>query len=379
MFGRQFQLFRLFGFPVAVDLSWFVIATLLTWSLARSLFPAVAPELGQAVYWILGVLGTIGLFASVILHELAHALAARRFGLEIRGITLFIFGGVAQMDREPPHPKAEFVVAVAGPALSFVLAGAFFASSLPLAVAGESASALSFYLGITNAFLAGFNLVPAFPLDGGRMLRALLWQWRGSLRRATRITARIGSAFGWALIGLGILRAMIGGDLVGAIWFVLIGMFLRNAARTSYQGLVVRRTLEGEPVSQFMEADPITVSRALTIAELVERYILGHRHKMFPVVDDGKLLGLITARAVRQLPREEWSRQSVAALLEPTGPENTVRPEADALQALAQMNRTGTSRLLVADGDRLAGIVSLKDLLGYLSLRLQLEEGEQEA
>lgn len=373
MFWKRFRVATLFGFPFYLDLSWFVVAGLVAWSLASGVFPQQLPGREATTYWLMGAVGAIGLFASVVLHELGHALVARRFGLPIRGITLFIFGGVAEMEREPPSPRAEFWVAVAGPVVSVALAVVCGVAAVGATGVTPSRTVIEYLSGI-NALLVGFNIIPAFPLDGGRILRSLLWKWRGSLSWATRVTSAIGSGFGFLLIGFGIFIVLVGwGDLLSGIWLVLIGMFLRNAAQMSYRGLVVRRAIEGEPVRRFMRPEPVTVPRSISVAELVEDYVYRHHFKMFPVVDDGRLVGCVTTRGVRQLPREEWARQSVSSILEPCNETNTVHPDSDALGALGKMHRAGVSRLLVVEDDRLVGILTLKDLLQFLSLKVELE------
>jgi Zn-dependent protease/CBS domain-containing protein len=373
VFGKPITLFSVFGFAIRIDPSWFFIALLVTWQLATGLFPSCYPGLPASQIWAMGIAGALGLFVSVVAHELSHSLVARRFGVEMRGITLFLFGGVAEMTNEPPGPRAELAIAAAGPAMSFLIAGLAWVAGhtrdWPAPVTGVLG-----YLSLINAVLAAFNLVPAFPLDGGRVLRALLWHWQGSLRRATHAAARVGSAFGLLLIAIGVLAAVAG--QWGGVWYLLLGLFLRGAAQTSYQQLLLRRALEGEPVSRFMQPSPVTVPRAISVAELVENYIYRYHFKMYPVVDDaGRLLGCVTTRQVKELPREEWDRQTVGALAAGCRPENTVRPDADAMQALSAMSRGGLSRLLVVDGDRLLGILTLKDLLRFFALKMELEEG----
>jgi Zn-dependent protease len=375
MFGNRFQLFKLFGFQVNADPSWFIVVALVTWSLAAQYFPQAYQDLGAGSYWAMGVVGAALLFLSIVLHELSHALMARRYGLPIRGITLFVFGGVAEMSDEPPTPQAEFMVAVAGPIMSLAIAGVAFAvwrvgaaAAWPVEVTGVAQ-----VVGVMNGMLVAFNILPAFPLDGGRVLRSLLWHWKGNLRWATRVTSRIGSGFGVALIGIGVLR-LFAGDLVGGLWMGLIGLFLRNAARMSYQQLLLRRALEGEPVSRFMESNPVAVPRSISVRDLVDDYIYRHHFKMFPVVDGDRLVGCVTTRDVKRLPREEWERQTVGSIVEGCSAENSVGPDADAMEALARMSRTGVSRLMVVDGDRLLGILALKDLLKFFSLKMELEE-----
>lgn len=375
MFGRSVPIFRLFGFEVRLDLSWLVIAVLITWSLATSAFPLIAPDLGRSTYWWMGVAGMLGLFACIVLHELGHAIVARRCGVPMRGITLFIFGGVAHMEKEPPTAKAEFLTAIGGPVVTMLLAGGFYlgtrvasATEAPLAMRAVLA-----YLAWINALLLLFNLVPAFPLDGGRVLRAALWSWKRDLRRATRIAAALGAGFGYALIALGVFSFLVG-NLVGGLWWLLLGFFIRNAADMSYQQVLLRQALSGEPLRRFMHTDPITIPPSLPIRDAVEQYVYHHYHKMFPVVDDGRLLGCITVDQIKSVPREEWDQRSVRDVYAPCSPENAIAPDEDAVDALARMRRTGSSRLLVVDhDDRLVGIISLRDLLRFLSLKIELE------
>jgi len=375
MFGRSFNLFRLFGFQVRADASWLLIAFLVTWSLATGLFPFVYEGLSSRTYWLMGVLGAIGLFASIVAHELSHSLVSRQYGMPIKGITLFVFGGVAEMDEEPPRPAAEFWMAIAGPIASvLVAAGMSFLALVgrryawPLWLNGTLG-----YLGGINLLLAAFNMVPAFPLDGGRVLRSALWHWKASLKWATRVTSSIGSGFGLLLIIMGVL-SFVGGNFIGGMWWFLIGMFLRNAARTSYQQLVVRRALEGEPVRRFMQREVHSVPPETTLSEFVEDYVYRHHHKLFPVVENGRLRGCMSTRRLKQVPREQWATRTVGDVLEPCSEDNAAPPDADAMKTLVSMSRNGTSRLMVIDDGRLQGILSLKDLMRFISLKLEIEE-----
>jgi Zn-dependent protease len=374
MLGRSYRVASLLGFPIHVDLSWFVVVLLVTWSLAVGYFPAYYGGLGTASYWLMGVAGALGLFASILLHELGHAVVARRFDLAIRKITLFIFGGVAELADEPPHARAEFFVAIGGPLVSVVLAVLSFCGFLAshLIAAPDQLTGVLGFLGLMNFIVVLFNMIPAFPLDGGRVLRSILWQAKGDLGYATRITSNIGSAFGAIMIVLGVF-AVIAGNPLGGIWWVVIGLFLRNAATMSYRQLMVRSALEGEPLNRFMSGDPIVVPPGLTVQELVDSYVYLHHHKLFPVVDgNGRLTGCVTTRAVGGLGKEKWPYIAVADIAEPCSDENTVTPDADALEALSLMSRTGNSRLMVVDQGRLVGIVSLKDLLRFLSIKMEL-------
>ncbi len=375
MFGRSITLFKLFGFAVRIDFTWIFIAVLVTWSLATGLFPQKSPGLGAVTYWVMGGAGALGLFLSIIFHELCHSLVARRFGLVMSGITLFIFGGVAEMTDEPPSPKAEFLMAGAGPLSSLVLGGvAFGVHQLLAGSAGTAVLAVFDYLALINVLLALFNLIPAFPLDGGRMLRAVLWGRKGNIKWATRVTSSIGSGFGMVLIILGVL-AFIRGNFIFGIWWFMIGMFLRGAAGQSYRQLVLRRALEGEPVRRFMSGDPVTVDPDTYVRDLVEHYIYRTHHKLYPVVDDGRLQGCVTLDRVKEIPREKWDWTRVGELASGCSEENTVGPEVDAMEALTRMRRHGVSRLMVVDNGKLVGILSLKDLVGFLSMKVELDAG----
>jgi len=373
MFGKRITLFRLLGFEVRVDQSWLVLAVLVTWSLAAGLFPEYLPGLSTTAYWWMGVFGAAGFFFSILFHEFCHSLVARHFGLPISGITLFIFGGVAEMNDEPPSSRTEFLMAVAGPLSSIVLGALFFGGAALLA-GGPFAGVLG-YLATINWVLAVFNLVPAFPLDGGRMLRATLWRWSGDLSRATHIASRIGSGFGIVIIFVGIVN-FLRGNLIGGLWQFMIGLFLRSAAEASYRQVLMRKSLEGETVEHFMNRAPVTVPPTITVKELVENYLYHYHFRMFPIMEGGKLLGCVTTRRVKEIPREEWGRRTVTEIADQCTVDSAVAPDADAAQVLGLMSRTGKTRFMVIDGDRLVGIISIKDILGYLAAKLDRKKEE---
>ena len=375
MFNRKLKLFRLFGFEVGIDATWIVLAILVAWSLSTGYFPFKFQNLSTRQYWIMGIIGAVGLFVSIVAHEFCHSLVARRTGVPMKGITLFIFGGVAEMNAEPRSARDEFLIAVVGPISSFVMAAIFYGLNRLGQTAGwpTTIGGVMGYLGMINVILAVFNLVPAFPLDGGRILRAALWAWKGNLRWATRLASQFGEGFGLLLIALGVLRVLVG-YFVGGMWFFLIGLFIRNAAKMSYQQLLTRRTLEGESLQRFMNQDPVTVSSETSVTQLVEDYIYRYHHKLFPVVDGNRLIGCITTRQVKQIPRDRWSETTVGEAAEKCSDENTIEPETDAVKALARMHRNSAGRLMVVKDGRLLGIIALKDLLNFLSMKIELEE-----
>lgn len=375
MFDRKIHLFSLFGFKVGLDITWIFLAVLITWSLATGLFPHYFEGMSQSTYWWMGIFGALGLFVSIVFHEFCHSLVARRFDLPMKGITLFLFGGVAEMNEEPQSPKSEFLMALAGPVSSIILGLVF----LAIATGGEAVklakpvNAVMTYLMWLNFLLAGFNLLPAFPLDGGRILRSVLWQIKGNLRWATRIASSLGSGIGMLLIVLGVI-SFIGGAFVGGVWYVLIGFFIRSASQMSYKQMLVRRALGGEHVRQFMKTDPITVPASVSIEKLVREYFYKHHHKMYPVENSDGIAGCVTSKQIKQLPREQWAERTAKDIAVACSEENTVSPDTDAIEALGLMNKTGNSRLLVMENGRLAGVLTLKDMLKFLNLKIDLEQ-----
>jgi Zn-dependent protease/CBS domain-containing protein len=322
-------------------------------------------------------LGTaLAFFTSVVLHELGHALVARAVHIPIRGITLFLFGGIAEMEDEPRSAASELLMAVAGPVVSAVLSGFFwFLSGL------VESPAIVFplrYLAIINLGVLIFNMVPAFPLDGGRVLRSTLWRVLGNLRQATYWASLAGQAFAWLLIALGIVHFSVGLYIQG-IWLVLIGLFLKEAAREAYKQLLVRQALGGEHVSRFMTREPIVVKPELDLRHWVDDYVLRYHRKMFPVAANDHLEGIIATQALEKYPREEWDRHTVAEAMQQNVDALTIPADTDALQALGKMQRVGSSRLLITEGDSLRGIITLRDMLRFLDLKLSLQDGESES
>jgi Zn-dependent protease/CBS domain-containing protein len=374
MFGRRITLFRIFGFAVRLDASWIIIAILVTWSLAGAIFPHTYPYLRRADYWWMGIAGALGLFASIVVHELCHSLVANYYQLPMRGITLFVFGGVAEMGGEPQSPKIEFLMAVAGPIASIILGFVFrgiqvaAAGTWPVPVVGVLA-----YLAWINWILAIFNLIPAFPLDGGRVLRAAVWHYTNNLTRATEIASKIGSGFGILLMAFGFYQLFVG-DLVAAIWYFLIGLFLRNASRVSFEQVLLRDALQGEPVRRFMRPHPITVDADMSIRQLVEDYLYRYDFQVYPVVEQSDhLVGCVSTQDVRKVPKEEWDQHRVFEVSRPCSDNNTISPDADALKALSKIQAAGGDSLLVTDRDHLLAVISPRDVMNFLAAKLQLQ------
>jgi Zn-dependent protease/CBS domain-containing protein len=374
MFGRKIHLFTIFGFDISIDFTWLFLAVLIAWSLARGLFPAWFADYSTATYWWMGIAGAIGLFLSIVFHEFWHSIVARHYGLPMKGITLFIFGGVAEMEEEPQNAKTELLMAIAGPLSSVVLGVVFLlVFSAGRAIGSpEPVNGVLAYLGWLNLVLAAFNMLPAFPLDGGRVLRSILWFVKGNLRWATRVAASVGSGFGIFLLALGLL-SLISGSFIAGIWYSLIGIFIRGAAQTSYRRVLIRDALSGETITHFMQPNPVTVPPSTSIRDLVDNYFYKYHYKMFPVSRNGTLEGCITSNEVKNIPREQWNTLHVQDVLVPCSTETAISPDTDAMKALSLMNKTGRSRLMVVDADHLVGVITLKDMLKFLDLKVDLE------
>lgn len=375
MFGKPINVLSFNGFKIGIDISWFFIALILSWTLAAGYFPEYFPNLGVGTYWLMGIAGMLGLFISVVLHELGHAVVARRFNLPIEQITLFIFGGVAEMKKEPESPKAEFLIAIAGPIVSILIA--FFMHFLtvigkhndwPIPFTG-----VTNYLAVINTIIVIFNLVPAFPLDGGRVLRALLWSWKGNLQWATDVSSRLGSAFGFGLIFLGILSFFTGNFFVG-IWWMILGLFLRQAATFSRTQYYVKNELQNEQVAKFMTKDPISVDPSITLKNFIDQYVFQSHHHLYPVAEDDKLLGYISLKEVKAVPAIDWDKTIVKSVMVPVALVQTISQNTNVLDALNLFQETNTTTLLVVDGENLTGLLTAQDIFKIISLKLELTQ-----
>ncbi len=368
------RLARLFGFEVRLDPSWFVIFFLVLWTLARSVFPQRHPGLGPDVYLAMGLVAAVLFFVSVLLHELSHSAVARASGIEVEGITLFIFGGVARTRSEPQTPREEFLITVVGPLSSLAIGLGFLGVArlgswlgAPVALVG-----VADYLALVNVVLAVFNLVPGFPLDGGRIFRSIVWFVSGDLHKATRWASTSGRIFGLTLVAMGVL-ALFTGSFVGGIWFILIGWFLAQAAEASYRQLIVRRILEEVRVRDAMSRDPETVSPDLTLSELVHDYFMRRRYSAFPVLDPyGRLLGLVTLQQVKQVNPERWPYTTVADIMMGLSEAALVGPDDSLAVGLSRMEQAGAGRALVLVDGHLAGLLSRTDISQWLQHYQQL-------
>ena len=376
MFTRRFNFLSVAGIKIGIDISWLFIAILLSWTLASGYFPFYYPNLSTLTYWQMGVIGMLGLFICVTLHELGHAMVAKHYKLPISQITLFIFGGVAEIKKEPQSPKVEFLMAIAGPIVSIIIAlTMYYLTQLgnlvgwPVYVTG-----VTNYLAIINAIIVIFNLIPAFPLDGGRVFRALLWWWKKNLSWATKISTRLGWSFGTILIFFGIFSFITGNFLAG-IWFAILGLFLQKAATSSQTQFFVGEALRDEKVQKFMKKDPVSVSPDITIKEFVEDYVYRSHHHLYPVTENEELIGYISLQEVKLKSQEEWEKTSVKKVMVPVCKFQTISPDTSALEALNLIQNLESPTLLITQEKRLVGILTANDLFKRISLKLELEAG----
>jgi len=361
---------RIWGIPISVHASWLLVFALVAGSLAAGYFPAHHPEWGAPTRWMLGALTSLAFFASVLVHELGHSRVALRNGIPIRGITLFVFGGVAQIGREPGSPEAEFRIAIAGPLTSLALAALFGGVG---AVGGNAplVSVPALWLARINLAVALFNLLPGFPLDGGRVLRAAVWAWTGSFDRANRTAAAAGEVLALSLIGVGTFRA-IGGDVAGGIWMALIGWFLHSAVVAGRAEAALRDLLGGATVSRAMTRECPSIASDLTLERLVSEEVLGAGRRCFVVAEDGKLRGLLTLHEVKGVPRDRWDRVTVGEVMQPAQALATVAPEENLLKALEQMDDANVAQLPVVDDGQWLGMLDRERILHYVRVRAEL-------
>ena len=362
-----FSLGRIGGVKIGLNWSWAIVLALIVWSLDAAVFPDQDPGLSQAAYLGMAFAAALLFFASLLLHELGHAVQARREGVRIEGITLWLFGGVAQFKGQFPSAGAEFRIAIAGPAVTAVIATACIAAVAPPHIPVE-VDGVVFWLGYINFLLLGFNLIPALPLDGGRVLRSLLWRGRGDFDWATRVAADVSRVFALLLIGLGLLLFMTQGSFSGA-WLAFIGWFLLQAAASEARYPLIREALAGLTVRSLMAPDPLTADPGQTLGAFVAGGAGAAHYTAFPVVDHGRVVGLLPFKRVLDIPREEWDRRVVADSMVPLAQVVVLDPDEPAIDALSDLSGGDLHRALVLDRDgRLEGVISITDIARVLSL-----------
>ena len=365
MFGTSWRVGRIAGIEVRIDSSWAVIALLITYSMYLRL-SVLYPELKGGGAVGLAVLSAVLFFGSVLVHELAHSLVAQARGIRVQDITLFLFGGATRARVESRGPGDEFLIALVGPLTSGLLAGLFgIVAGLGRDLLTRPLAGTFGYLAWTNLLLAAFNLVPGFPLDGGRLLRSAIWKTTGSLGRATQIASVAGQGVGWLLVAAGV-ASLLAGDLAGGIWFAFIGWFLVQAARSSYQELQLQQLLRGVEAEDVMAANLRRIPPELSLQDAVDDYFMRYDHGAFPVEEQGRTIGLLTLRGVRRVPREQWPTRRVRDHMVPLGDQVVVAPDARMDGVLGKLQDGETGRVLVVQDGEVVGIITPSDLTRWL-------------
>ncbi len=382
-----FKLGRIFGITIRIDWSWLFIFLLIAWDLA-TVFSQSNPGWTTGLAWLTAIVAALLFFGSVVAHELAHSLVARAQGVPVRGITLFLLGGVSDIQREPPSPLTEFLITIVGPATSIVLGLLLISLSGvaigPLdAVAGspfnlvrrlDPLTTLLLWLGPINIVVGLFNLIPGFPLDGGRILRSILWAITRNLRRATHWAALVGQAIAWLMILTGIAMIfgvrlpLLGTGFISGLWLIFIGWFLNSAAAQSYQQVLIEDILAGVRVSQLMRANPPSVPARIFIGDLVQDYMIGTEDESLPVVSGGRLVGVVTVEDVRKVPQPEWTTKTVEQIMTPADRMVEVSPDEDAAEALREIAQSPVPQLPVVRQGELIGMLRRRDIARWLQL-----------
>jgi len=371
---RGLHLLRIGGIQIIIDYSWFIIFFLVIYSMAESYFPAAQRHFTTPQYWLMGVVAATLLFACVLLHELAHSFVALKQGIQVTSIRLFIFGGVAQVSSEPRSGRHEFLIALAGPAASMAL-GIFFAMIYAVLLFSRRlapVAAVTWYLAMANVILAFFNMIPGFPLDGGRILRAILWDRWDDMARATKVVSQLGNAFALFLIVLGVLQFLLTQSLISGLWFIFIGLFMKQSATGSYQAVVLKQALAGVQIRQIMTEHIVGVDWLTSVDELVRDYIYKHQFTNFPVFNRDEFLGMVSLDEVKQVPKELWAFKQVRDIMTPVEQVPSLRPTDDATEALAKMVSDDLGRMPVIENGHLVGIVSRRDIMNLFKIKSDL-------
>ena len=357
---------RIFGISIDLDFSWFLIVGLLSWMLAASYYPSEFRDWTTGEYWIVGIVTAVMLFVSVLIHELAHSVVAQHFGIPVPRITLFLFGGVSQIAAEPPDAATEFWIAMVGPLTSLALA-AFCWEMEPLVATSQPLFALAQYLAVINLILAVFNLIPGFPLDGGRVFRAILWRITGNGYKATMAAGLTGRIFGFVMIFYGFWR-MLTGDFVGGVWIAFIGWFLESAAGSQMHQEEMKNLLGGHKVADAMQRSVPQVPGGISLQALAEQTGLPSNGRAVVVTAPQGAVGLMTLAGLRRVPHESWPSTTVAQAMTPIANVDTTQPGAILWSALEKMGRDGAGQLPVLDGNGIVGMLTREDIVHYLSM-----------
>lgn len=370
MMKGSFRIARIAGIDIGIHYSWVLIFVLITWSLAASYFPSFNPGWDVWLYWVSALVTAILLFFSVLFHELAHSLVAKSRGVQVKSITLFLLGGVSNLESEPEKPGVEFGVAIVGPLSSVLLAGIFWAAGYFNLVPFGPGKAITGYLVVINIMLAAFNILPGFPLDGGRVLRSIIWGATNDLKKATNIATVVGQVFGWIMIAGGAFWA-ITNDLISGIWLVFIGWFLNSAAEASRRELELKSLWLNVRVSGVMNDRPETIQPGISIETLVNEVYVRRGLRAVPVAADGNLIGIVTLADIKKVPMDEWRNTPVSGVMT-RQPLKTVKPEDNMSTAVKLMAEHGLDQLPVVVGDRLVGLLGRADIIRYVQIHHEL-------
>jgi Zn-dependent protease len=361
---RTIPLGRILGIPIGLDYSWFLIFVLITWTMAVGYYPAEFKNWPVAQYWFMGAVTAIMLFVSVLVHELGHSVVAMRYKVPVRSITLYIFGGISLIGTEPPTAAAGFWISIAGPAVSFALA-ALFGLLQSIVSSVEPLLALLKYLAYINVALGLFNLVPGFPLDGGGVLRAIVWGVTHDMRRATLIAANVGRFIAYLFIFFGVWQ-ILGGNFMNGLWIAFIGWFLESAARGQVQQLALHDILAGHKVAQAMNRQYVAIPADTTLQHLVDDHILASGRRSFVVKRSDVVIGLLTLHHFKGIPRSDWPTMTAVQAMIPAEQMKHVRPDAELWAALEEMDRDGVNQLPVMADGQIQGMLSREDVVSYL-------------
>jgi Zn-dependent protease/predicted transcriptional regulator len=371
--GGAITLGKIFGIQFRLHYSWFIIFVLITVSLSWQYFPIAYPDWNTSTYWVVGVFTSLLFFASVLTHELAHSLVGRANGIPVKSITLFIFGGVAHMTREATRHDAELKMAAAGPIASLAIAGFFFLFYFLIRSISEPIAALAFWLAQINAVLAAFNLIPGFPLDGGRVFRSLLWRFSGNYQRATRIAVYVGQGIGYLFILGGLVMIFLfPHNWFNGLWLAFIGWFLTNIASASYRQAQWQAALQGITTRDIMTSSCPVVSSDVAIERLVQEYISTAGHRCFLVTDDGEMKGILTLGNIKSVARANWGSTPVKNVMTPVEKLQVAHPDQDIMSVLEQMDESNINQMPVVNEGRIIGLVVRENVFRFLHTRSRL-------
>jgi len=370
MFRSSIKLFKVFGIEIRLDYSWFIIFALFAYYFGFDYFPRVLSGLNEGLLALITIITVILFFTSVLIHEMSHSLVARRRGTSVKRITLFIFGGMAEIEKEPETPYSEFVMAIAGPTASFVMGiifGVIWILTVNIAPIREPVK----YLAIINIVLGVFNMLPGYPLDGGRVLRSIVWRVTGNLERSTFIASTVGRVIGFMIIAVGVFFILTGNFLNG-VWLAFIGWFLQSSAQRGYRQLIFETSIKGIKVGDVMNENIVNVTKDMTIQDLVDDYFMKYRFGRFPVIEDEKtqrFIGVISLHDIKGVSKEEWAEVKIGDIVKTVSEIEKVNMSMEISDAIKKMGKNNLGHLVIMSGGRLRGIITKSDVMRFIKIR----------